>query len=203
MNISFTRALIVLAVAALGPPGILGGVNVARADDVPDALSVEWQGKKPCEKLFDDAHVRVARCTFPPGAVHVCHSHPAYLTYVVSGGQGQVQDEKGTRKIDVIAGVFADVPPIPWHEFANVGETTIQYVVVERKYQVAPPVSQTACPKGTWPLSQKLAAGRHHLLAAHFSDSHVANRLPKRLLLAPLRHDDRPRLCPFPGEDRK
>ena len=125
MNISFTRALIVLAVAALGPPGILGGVNVARADDVPDALSVEWQGKKPCEKLFDDAHVRVARCTFPPGAVHVCHSHPAYLTYVVSGGQGQVQDEKGTRKIDVIAGVFADVPPIPWHEFANVGETTI------------------------------------------------------------------------------
>ena len=154
MNISFTRALIVLAVAALGPPGILGGVNVARADDVPDALSVEWQGKKPCEKLFDDAHVRVARCTFPPGAVHVCHSHPAYLTYVVSGGQGQVQDEKGTRKIDVIAGVFADVPPIPWHEFANVGETTIQYVVVERKYQVAPPVSQTACPKGTWPLSQ-------------------------------------------------
>ena len=154
MNISFTRALIVLAVAALGPPGILGGVNVTRADDVPDALSVEWQGKKPCEKLFDDAHVRVARCTFPAGAVHVCHSHPAYLTYVVSGGQAQVQDEKGTRKIDVIAGVFADVPPIPWHEFANVGETTIQYVVVERKYQVAPPVSQTACPKGTWPRSQ-------------------------------------------------
>ena len=39
MNISFARALIVLAVAALGPPGILGGINVARADDVPDALS--------------------------------------------------------------------------------------------------------------------------------------------------------------------
>jgi quercetin dioxygenase-like cupin family protein len=154
MNISFTRALIVLAVAAPGPPGILGGVNVARADDVPDALSVEWQGKKPCEKLFDDAHVRVARCTLPPGTVHVCHSHPAYLSYVVSGGQAQVQDEKGTRKIDVIAGAFVDVPPIPWHEFANVGDTTIQFVIVERKYQVAPPVSQTACPKGTWPRSQ-------------------------------------------------
>ena len=93
---AFTRALIVLAVAALGPPGILGGVNVARADDVPDALSVEWQGKKPCEKLFDDAHVRVDRCTFPPGAVHVCHSHPAYLTYVVSGPRTGPGRERNT-----------------------------------------------------------------------------------------------------------
>lgn len=146
--------MIALAVTALGSPGILGGVDVARADDVPDALSVEWQGKKPCEKLFDDAHVRVARCTFPPGAVHVCHSHPGYLSYVVSGGQGQVQDEKGIRKIDVTAGALFDVPPTPWHEFANVGDTTIQYIIVEKKYQVAPPVSQTACPKGTWPRSQ-------------------------------------------------
>ena len=89
MNISFIRAQIVLAVAALGPPGILGGVNVARADDVPDALSVEWQGKKPCEKLFEDAHVRVARCTFSPGTVHVCHSHPAFLLYVVTAGHTQ------------------------------------------------------------------------------------------------------------------
>jgi len=148
MDISFTRAL-VLAVAAVGPPAILGGVDVARADDVPDALSVEWQGKKPCEKLSEDAHVRVVRCTFPPGAVHVCHSHPGYLSYVVSGGQGQVQDEKGIRKIDVTAGALFDVPPTPWHEFANVGDTTIQYVIVEKKYQVAPPVSQTVYPKGT------------------------------------------------------
>src|SRR3989440_7301536 len=113
-------------VAALAAFDLLIAPVLALGDDVPDALSVEWQGKKPCEKLFDDAHVRVARCTFPPGAVHVCHSHPAYLYYVVSGGQGQVQDEKGIRKIDVIAGSFADVPPIPWHEFANVGDTTIQ-----------------------------------------------------------------------------
>ena len=140
---------IVLAVVALGPPGILGGINVARADDVPDALSVEWQGKKPCDKLFEDAHIRVARCTFPPGAVHVCHSHPAYLTYAVSGGQAQIQDEKGARKIDVIAGVFADVPPIPWHEFVNVGGTTIQYVVIEKKYQVASAAESDRMPERT------------------------------------------------------
>jgi quercetin dioxygenase-like cupin family protein len=147
MIFSFTRALIILSVAALGPSGIFGGVDEARADDVPDALSVEWQGKKPCEKLFDDANVSVVRCTFPPGAVHVCHSHPGYLSYVVSGGQGQIRDEKGTRKINVTVGALLDVPPTPWHEFANVGDTTIQFVVIEKKYQPVTPVNQTACPK--------------------------------------------------------
>jgi quercetin dioxygenase-like cupin family protein len=106
------------------------------------------------KKLFDDEHVRVVRCTFAPGAVHVCHSHPGYLSYVVNGGQGQVQDEKGIRKIDVVAGALLDVPPTPWHEFANVGNTTIQFVVIEKKYQVAPPASQTACPKATSARSQ-------------------------------------------------
>jgi hypothetical protein len=42
-----------------------------------------------------------------------------------------------------------DVPPTPWHEFANVGDTTIQFVIVEKKYQASTPVSQTACPKAT------------------------------------------------------
>ena len=138
-----------LGIAALGTAGMLDAVETAKADDVPDALSVEWQGKKPCEKLFDDEQVRVVRCTFPPGAVHVCHSHPGYLSYVVNGGQGQIQDEKGIRKIDVVSGALLDVPPTPWHEFANVGDTTIQFVVVEKKYQVVPPVSQAACPKET------------------------------------------------------
>jgi len=64
MNMVFKT---VLAVAALGPPGTFGGVNLAMAENVPDALSVEWEGNKPCEKLFEDAHVRMARCTFPPG----------------------------------------------------------------------------------------------------------------------------------------
>jgi hypothetical protein len=38
------------------------------AEDVPDALSVEWQGQKPCEKLFEDDQVRISHCSFPPGA---------------------------------------------------------------------------------------------------------------------------------------
>jgi hypothetical protein len=74
-----------MAIAAATPLDLLGSSFVALADDVPDALSVEWQRKKPCEKLSEDEHIRVARCTFPPGAMHVCHSHPAHLAYVLSG----------------------------------------------------------------------------------------------------------------------
>ena len=134
---------------ALSSVAIVATLSVAHAVDVPDALSVEWQGKRPCEKLFEDAQVRVARCTFPPGAVHLCHAHPSYLSYVVSGGRGPVQDEKGIRKGDVITGALSDAQPIPWHEFTNIGDTTIQFLVVEKKYQAAPMVDQSSCPKST------------------------------------------------------
>jgi quercetin dioxygenase-like cupin family protein len=123
----------------------------ARADDVPGALSVEWEGKKPCEKLFEDDEIRVARCTFPEGTVHVCHARPSYLTYDLSGGLAEVQHDKGKRKIEVVAGAFANVSPIPWHEIADIGETTLQYLLIEKKYQPAPAASQTACPPRSKP----------------------------------------------------
>jgi quercetin dioxygenase-like cupin family protein len=114
------------------------------ADTVPDALSVEWQGRKPCEKLFEDPQIRVLRCVFPPGAVHVRHSHPAYLSYVLSGGKAQVQDEKGTRQIEVRADTYTNIQPIPWHELTNIGDTPLRYLVVERKYEPVPNVESNA-----------------------------------------------------------
>ncbi len=114
------------------------------AESVPDALSVEWQGQKPCEKLFEDAQVRIARCTFPPGAVHVRHSHPGYLSYVLNGGKGQIQDEKGTRQVEVRADTYTNSTPIAWHELTNTGDTTLRYLVVERKYEPVPGAEQTA-----------------------------------------------------------
>jgi quercetin dioxygenase-like cupin family protein len=137
---TFAILAISITVVAASP------VNAA---DVPDAISVEWQGMHPCEKLFEDTHIRVARCTFPPGAVHVCHSHPSYLYYTISGGQAQVQDEKGIRKIEVATGAFVNVPPTPWHEFTNVGDNTMQFVVVEKKYESPPIADQSVCPKNT------------------------------------------------------
>ncbi len=50
----------------------------ATAEDVPDALSVEWQGKKPCEKLHEDDQIRicVARSR-PEGSMYVTSIRPA------------------------------------------------------------------------------------------------------------------------------
>ena len=78
--------------------------------------------------------------------MHVCHSHPSYISYVLSGGKAQVQDEKGTRQVELRSGSYADVPPVPWHEVTNTGETTLQFLNIEKKYQVGPPASQTVCP---------------------------------------------------------
>ena len=118
--------------------------HTLKGESVPDALSVEWQGQKPCEKLFEDAQVRIARCTFPPGSAHLRHSHPGYLSYVLSGGKGQIQDDNGTRQVEVRADTFTNSQPIAWHELTNVGETTLRYLVVERKYEPAPVLEQTA-----------------------------------------------------------
>ena len=58
-----------------------------------------------------------------------------------------MQDEKGTRKIDLVAGAFVDAPPIPWHQGTNIGETTVQGLIIEKKYQPVSPLSQAVCPK--------------------------------------------------------
>jgi quercetin dioxygenase-like cupin family protein len=102
---------------------------------VPNALSVEWQGQKPCEKLYEDAQILIARCTFPPGSKHLKHSHPGYFSYALSGGKVQIEDAKGTRQLEPRTGSYANSPPIPWHELTNVGDTTVSYLVVERKYE--------------------------------------------------------------------
>ena len=69
---------------SLAALGLLISTPAALSESVPDALSVEWQGQHPCEKLYKDAQIRALRCTFAPGAVHVRHSHPGNLVYVIS-----------------------------------------------------------------------------------------------------------------------
>ena len=124
----------------------VAGPFAARADDVPDALSVEWQGQKPCEKFFEDAQIRVSRCSFPPGAMHVCHSHPSYVYYVLSGGKLRVQDASGTRDAEVRTGAFVESPPVSWHEITNIGDTSQEYLIIEKKYQMGVAANKTECP---------------------------------------------------------
>jgi quercetin dioxygenase-like cupin family protein len=117
---------------------VVAPLAAAQSETAPDGLSVEWQGQKPCEKLFEDSQIRIARCTFPPGSKHVRHSHPGYSSYVLSGGKAQIQDEKGTRQAEPRTDAFLNSPPIPWHELTNTGDTTLRYLVIERKYEPVP-----------------------------------------------------------------
>jgi quercetin dioxygenase-like cupin family protein len=130
--------------AALFGFAFLAAPVVAAGQPAPDALSVEWQGQKPCEKLYEDAQILVARCTFPPGSKHVKHSHPGYLSYVLSGGKVQIEDAKGARQLEVRTGSHNNSPPIPWHELTNLGDTTLSYLVVERKYEPVPTTEQAS-----------------------------------------------------------
>lgn len=114
-------------------------INAAEttASPVPDALTVEWQGKHPCEALYEDAQIRVARCTFPPGAVHVRHTHPGYLTYILSGGKGLTTVAAGESASTSTAGTLNSNKPVLWHEYKNVGDTTMSYLIIEKKYEPA------------------------------------------------------------------
>jgi quercetin dioxygenase-like cupin family protein len=126
-----TKLSIAIAVAAT-----LGAPLLARAQEVvPDALSVEWQGKKPCENLHEDAQIRILRCTFPPKAMHLRHQHPANFVYVLSGGKVEARAASGAVQVVSDTDAYAFSPPIPWHEATNTGDTTLRYIVVEMKYQ--------------------------------------------------------------------
>src|SRR4030081_3269146 len=99
MNMRATRLLggALVALVVLSP---------ACAQEVPDALTVEWKGKKPCEKLFEDDKIRVLRCTFGPTKAHVRHGHPPKLAYTLSGGKVRVEDARGLREAEPKTGNF-------------------------------------------------------------------------------------------------
>ncbi|HEX2942632.1 MAG TPA: cupin domain-containing protein, partial [Rhodopila sp.] len=91
------------------------------------------------------AQIRVGLCTFPPGTVHLCHSHPADLVFTLEGGKGQVRDARGKHVIESQTGTLLSNAPVSWHEFTNTGETTTKYLIIEKKYQPAKPAGPDAC----------------------------------------------------------
>jgi hypothetical protein len=45
---------------------------------------------------------------------------------------------KGTREGQPKTGGFSNNPPNPWHEVANIGDTTLSFLVIEKKYEPPP-----------------------------------------------------------------
>ena len=106
------------------------------AADVPDALTAGWKGQKTCESLYDDAKIRILRCTLPPNGGHERHSHPSHFGYTLSGdgGRGRSTDLKGTQEWESKTDEYWTSDAIEWHEVVNTGDTTQRYLVVEKKY---------------------------------------------------------------------
>ncbi|MFK8011210.1 MAG: hypothetical protein AB8B80_04160 [Marinicellaceae bacterium] len=96
-------------------------------------LQTGWKGQKVCEKLSENNHQNILRCTFPPGVGHEKHKHNGNFGYAISGGKVKITDQKGSRIVDLKSNSYFDSSGTDWHEIINVGDTTIIYLILESK----------------------------------------------------------------------
>lgn len=108
----------------------------AASPQLPDPVQAGWHGHKVCEVLADNAQVRTARCTFPPGEGHERHFHGAHWGYVLAPSTMRITTAKGTVVRELKAGDTWWSDGLAWHEVLNVETTTGVYLIVEPK---APP----------------------------------------------------------------
>ena len=100
---------------------------------LPTAFDAGWKGQKVCELLFENADLRAARCTFPPGVGHDRHFHPRHWGYVVQGSTMRITDARGTSDRVIKTGSSWWSDGIEWHEAVNIGPTAAVYVIYEPK----------------------------------------------------------------------
>jgi quercetin dioxygenase-like cupin family protein len=123
-----TLVALVLSLAASQTPAA-----PAPPTALPDPLAAGWKGKPVCEKLLDDDERRVLRCTFPPGGGHDRHFHRPHFGYAISGGRMRITEPKGVREAALATGSVFTSSGVEWHEVLNIGDTTVQYLIVEAK----------------------------------------------------------------------
>jgi hypothetical protein len=86
-------------------------------------MAVEWQRKKPCEKLHEDDQIRILRCTFPPGGQ--ASASPRKFRLLVKRWNVEVLNASGTRQVETVTDAATLSPAIPWHEVTNIADTTL------------------------------------------------------------------------------
>jgi quercetin dioxygenase-like cupin family protein len=106
---------------------------LAAAPPLPSALDAGWKGNKVCELLYENAEVRAARCTFPPGVGHERHYHAPHWGYILEGSTMRITTATGVVERELKAGSNWWSDGIAWHEAVNIGTTTGVYLIIEPK----------------------------------------------------------------------
>ena len=84
--------------------------------------------------LFENEHVRVLEYTLEPGEKDEWHTHPAKVSYVVSGGKVLVYRENGETIIsEEQTGTASWMNAVDKHYVENIGTTSIKVILTEVK----------------------------------------------------------------------
>ncbi|MEO7367049.1 MAG: cupin domain-containing protein [Gemmatimonadaceae bacterium] len=100
---------------------------------LPDPLQAGWNGVPVCEKLREDSHQRILRCSFPPGVGHQRHFHRPHFGYALAGGRMRITDSGGIREVDLATGSSYWSDGVAWHEVLNIGISTVVFLIIETK----------------------------------------------------------------------
>lgn len=100
---------------------------------LPDPLAAGWNGSAVCEIVQEDTHLRILKCTFPPGVGHEKHKHDPHFGYALKGGRFKIIDSKGIREASFPTGYSFRKNEITEHEVLNIGDSTAVFLIIEPK----------------------------------------------------------------------
>ena len=82
--------------------------------------------------IMENDRVRVFNVTFQPDDKAVMHHHPDHVVYVLKGGKAKLTSQGKTDILDLKTGeaIFLKAQS---HEAENIGQTTLDLLVVELK----------------------------------------------------------------------
>jgi quercetin dioxygenase-like cupin family protein len=83
--------------------------------------------------VSENNSVRLLKVTLKPGEKAAMHHHPDHVIYVLSGGKAKLTDFQGKiDKLDLKTGDSMSLPAQS-HETENIGDTTLDILVIELK----------------------------------------------------------------------
>lgn len=84
------------------------------------------------KQIMENDRVRVLEMTFKPKDKLVMHHHPDHLIYVLKGGKIKINSEGKSNVLDLKENqaIFLEAQN---HEAENIGDTTLDLLVVELK----------------------------------------------------------------------